>query len=67
MALVSPDLEAQAIAWRRHLHANPELAFHEVETSRFVEETLASLDCFELERPTPTSVVAHLRGATAGK
>jgi amidohydrolase len=67
MALVSPGLEAQAIAWRRHLHANPELSFHEVETSRFVEETLASVDGFELARPTPTSVVAHLRGATAGK
>ena len=28
------------IAWRRHLHANPELSFNEEETARFVEETL---------------------------
>jgi amidohydrolase len=67
MALVSPDLEAQAIAWRRHLHAHPELSFEEVETSQFVVETLAALDGLELERPTPTSVVAHLRSAKTGK
>jgi amidohydrolase len=67
VALVSPELEAQAIAWRRHLHANPELSFQEFETSRFVEETLASFDAFELERPTPTSVVARLSGDRPGK
>jgi amidohydrolase len=66
-ALVSPELEQQAIAWRRHLHAHPELSFEEVETSRFVEETLRSFDGFELERPTPTSVVARLRGGRPGK
>jgi amidohydrolase len=65
--LVSPELERQAIGWRRHLHANPELSFQEAETSRFVEETLRSLDGLELARPTPTSVVATLRGARPGR
>jgi amidohydrolase len=65
--LVTPELEAQAIAWRRYLHARPELSFEEVETSQFVADTLSSLDALELERPTPTSVVAHLRGARPGK
>jgi amidohydrolase len=65
--LVTPELEAQAIAWRRHLHAKPELSFQEHETSRFVEETLRSFGAFEIERPTPTSVVARLRGERAGK
>jgi amidohydrolase len=65
--LVSPELEAQAVAWRRHLHARPELSFEEHETARFVEETLRSFDGLELERPTPTSVVARLTGARAGK
>ncbi len=65
--LVSPELEAQAIAWRRHLHANPELSFAEHETSRFVEETLHSFGAFDIERPTPTSVVARLRGDRPGK
>jgi amidohydrolase len=55
------DLVGQAVAWRRHLHRHPELSFQEVETSRFVEETLRSFGGLELERPTPTSVVARLR------
>jgi amidohydrolase len=65
--LVTPELETEAIAWRRHLHANPELSFEEHETSRFVEETLRSFGCYEIERPTPTSVVARLRGDRPGR
>jgi amidohydrolase len=65
--LVSSALEAQAIAWRRHLHSHPELSFEEHETSRFVEETLRAIGVYEIERPTPTSVVARLRGAAPGK
>jgi len=49
-----------AVEWRRHLHRRPELSFHEHETSRFVEETLASFGGLELSRPTPTSVLARL-------
>lgn len=66
-ALVPPELEQQAVAWRRHLHAHPELSFEEVETSRFVEETLRSFDGLELSRPAPTAVVARLAGARPGK
>jgi len=65
--LVAPELEQQAIAWRRHLHAHPELSFEEVETSRYVEETLRSFDGLELERPAATAVVATLRGPRPGR
>ena len=65
--LVTRELEQQAIHWRRHLHAHPELSFEEVETSRFVEETLRAFGGLDVERPTPTSVVAHLRGRPGGK
>lgn len=57
----------QLVAWRRHLHENPELSFQEVETSRFVHDQLAAMGYTEIERPTPTSVVARLRGAKPGK
>lgn len=30
----------EMVKWRRHLHQNPELSFHEEETSQFVYETL---------------------------
>jgi amidohydrolase len=56
-----------AIAWRRHLHRNPELSFHEHQTSNFVHRTLASFDGLEVERPTPTSVLARLKGPRAGR
>jgi amidohydrolase len=55
------------VGWRRHLHQNPELSFHEEETSRFVYETLESFGGLELSRPTPTSVVARLVGEKPGR
>jgi amidohydrolase len=62
MTTAAPDLVAEAVRWRRHLHANPELSFEEHETAAFVETTLRSFgDALELSRPTPTSVVARLR------
>ena len=66
-ALVSSDLERQVIAWRRHLHANPELSFEEVETSQYVEEALRSFDGLEIARPAPTAVVATLHGGRPGR
>jgi amidohydrolase len=66
--LVPPELEARMIAWRRHLHAHPELSFEEHETAAFVERTLRSFgESLVIERPTPTSVVASLRCARPGK
>jgi amidohydrolase len=65
--LVSDELEARAIAWRRHLHANPEISFQEHETAAFVEETLRSFGGLEIERPAGTAVVARLRGSRPGK
>src|SRR5437773_5287913 len=56
-----------AVGWRRHLHRHPELSFHEHETARFVRETLESFGGLEVASPTPTSVVASLRGGRPGK
>jgi amidohydrolase len=60
------DVAAQAVTWRRHFHAHPELSFQEHETASFVGETLASLGGLEIERPTATSVVARLQGGRSG-
>jgi amidohydrolase len=65
--IVSPELEAQAIAWRRHLHEHPELSFDEHETSAFLFELLGGADGVELVRPTETSLVAILRTGRPGK
>jgi amidohydrolase len=60
-AVVTDDV----VAWRRHLHAHPELSFEEIETSRFVAERLAALD-LEVSRPGETSVMARLVGGRPG-
>lgn len=67
----TPDsVRDQVIAWRRHLHRNPELSFHEERTSQFIadtlNETLRDVPGSEITRPTPTSVVARLVGAQPG-
>ncbi|MCU0635238.1 MAG: amidohydrolase [Gemmatimonadaceae bacterium] len=75
MATLSPPhadtadaITDQVIAWRRHLHARPELAWEEHETSSFVAETLRAMDdgAFEITRPTATSVMARLVGGGSG-
>jgi amidohydrolase len=57
----------EVAGWRRHLHRNPELSFHEEGTSRFVYDALESFGGLELSRPTPTSVIARLVGEQPGR
>ena len=61
------DVREEVVGWRRHLHRNPELSFHEEKTAQFVYETLGSFGDLELSRPTKTSVVARLIGAKPGR
>ena len=61
------DVREAVVGWRRHLHCNPEISYHEENTSRFVYETLESFGGLELSRPTKTSVVARLVGAPGGR
>lgn len=62
------EIHPQVIAWRRHLHAHPELSFEEVETSAYVVEQLQAMEGIEVTRPTKTSVVGRLKGlAGSGK
>jgi amidohydrolase len=56
----------QVVAWRRHMHANPELSFEEFETSRFITSILEGLDGIEVSHPSGTSVVGRLRGKRPG-
>lgn len=63
--LIDAGAEQEMIAWRRHLHAHPELSFQERETTRYVSERLAELD-IAAERPCETGVVARLRGDLPG-
>lgn len=55
---------ADVVAWRRHLHENPELSNEEDRTAEFIHRTLRSFECkhLKLTHPVPTSVVATLKG-----
>jgi amidohydrolase len=67
--LPSPTVEtvrASVIGWRRHLHQNPELSFHEERTAQFIADRLAEAGGLEISRPTPTSVLARLTGSRSG-
>nr|AGT02528.1 aminoacylase [Herpetomonas muscarum] len=60
------DVFAQVVAWRRHIHAHPELSFEETETAAYVEAELKKLDPeakhLTVHRPIPNGVFADLKG-----
>ena len=57
--------EVQAI--RHHIHANPELSFHEYKTSAFVSEKLKSIGITNQKFIAGTGIVALIEGKNAGK
>ena len=59
-------LEPDIIAWRRHMHQNPELSFQEVNTTAYLTEELRKIPGLTLEFPTKTGVVAVLKGVQPG-
>jgi amidohydrolase len=61
------SLRKSIIDWRRHLHQHPELSGREIETSAYVYKTLNGLPALKLSRPTPTSVLAVLKGGKPGR
>ncbi|HEX6967018.1 MAG TPA: amidohydrolase [Gemmatimonadaceae bacterium] len=64
--VTTESVRETVIGWRRRLHQEPELSFHEERTAQFVYDTLCGFEGFEVSRPTATSVMARLRGAHPG-
>ena len=58
---LSADIFNDVVANRRHLHAHPELSFHEVETSVFVARKLEELG-LEYHKMADTGLVALIKG-----
>lgn len=61
------DLLEKLTAWRRHLHANPELSLQEAETSAFVQERLRELGIPFEANIGGHGVVATLRRGSSGR
>jgi len=58
---LSANIFDDVVATRRHLHAHPELSFHEVETSAFVAKKLDELG-LEYHRLADNGLVALIKG-----
>lgn len=58
---LTPDV----IRWRRHLHAHPELSYQEVQTAKFVAQTLRDSGLTPTEGIAGTGVVALIQGKNA--
>lgn len=59
-------MRQQVIGHRRHLHAHPELSFHEFETQKFVEQQLEAIGITAHKRMANTGVVALIEGQNPG-
>lgn len=55
------QLKQQLIAWRHHLHANPESAFEEVKTAQFIAEKLEAMGIEVHRNIGQTGLVGVLR------
>lgn len=64
---LADSMMEQVITWRRYLHQNPELSYHEEKTAQFLYDALLSFGNLEVSRPTKTSVMARLFGKKPGK
>jgi amidohydrolase len=62
---LSHDVLAEAVSWRRHLHARPELAFEERQTSDFVASKLAEFGFTVHRGLATTGVVGTLTRGTS--
>ncbi|MDR1471641.1 MAG: amidohydrolase [Synergistaceae bacterium] len=63
------NLAPETVDIRRRLHARPELAWREIETSGYVERRLAELGLTDIKRGfggTESGVTAEIRGSQAG-
>ena len=65
LEIIRKESQTQApeiIRWRRHLHTHPELSYKEVETARFVADTLRAIGINPQERIAGTGVLAQIEG-----
>ncbi|QYN47026.1 M20 aminoacylase family protein [Gilliamella sp. ESL0405] len=63
-----PELKQDMIAWRHHIHAHPETAFEEKNTTQFIIEKLQSFGITELFTDfAPTGVVGLIHGKKPGR
>lgn len=64
---LADNIESQVIAWRRHIHQNPELSYQETNTAAYVAQALAGMPGIEVHTGiAKTGIKAVLRGGQPG-
>jgi len=64
---MADEVEPRVIAWRRHIHQNPELSYQEVKTSAYVAEALRAMPGIEVKTGlAKTGIKAVLKGGKPG-
>lgn len=56
----------EVVAWRRHIHANPDLSFQEKPTADYIARALGGIEGINISRPVENSVIAVLKGNHPG-
>lgn len=64
---LSESYSREVVAWRRHLHAHPELSYEEHHTAKFVAAQLRSYGLEPVEGIATTGVVALVKGKNPEK
>ncbi len=64
---LSEESFKEVVAWRRHLHAHPELSYEEFNTSKFVAAQLRSFGIEPQEGIATTGIVALIKGRNPEK
>ena len=65
--ILAKAYKEEVILNRRHLHANPELSFHEYKTAAFVKERLQEIGITQIESKADTGWAALIEGRNPGK
>lgn len=65
--VLAEEGKEKCVAWRRHLHAHPELSFHEVETSAYIAKQLRLLGFDQVTPIGDTGIFVTLEGSIKGK
>jgi amidohydrolase len=64
---LSQGYSEQVVEYRRYLHANPELSYHEFNTVKYVDATLRSFGVDKIESLATTGLVAEVKGKNPSK
>jgi amidohydrolase len=64
---LADEVEPRVIAWRRHIHQNPELGFQEEKTAAYIAEALRKMPGIEVQTGIArTGIKAVLKGGKPG-